>query len=57
MDSESWLEKADRLRVLLDRLETAPVLEPGEAAARESIAIALWLRKEFAGEVAMEGAD
>lgn len=57
MDSESWLEKVDRLRVLLDRLQTAPVLEAGEAAARDSIAIALWLRKEFTGDVAMEGSD
>ena len=47
MDSETWLQKAERLRVALDELPPRPALEPDEAAARESIAIALWLRHEF----------
>lgn len=47
MDTETWLQKAERLRLALEQLPPRPALEPDEAAARESIAIALWLRREF----------
>lgn len=48
MDSESWLEKAERLRSVLDELNAVTGLKPDEAAAREIVTIALWLRNEFA---------
>ncbi len=50
MHPESWLEKAERLRVALDGLPPTTTLEPDEAQARETITIALWLRNEFAVE-------
>jgi hypothetical protein len=50
MDSETWLEKAERLRSLLLRPGQAPGFDNDETAARERIKIALWLRREFADE-------
>ena len=50
MDSESWLEKAERLRTILESLDRAAGLSVEDVAARESITIALWLRHEFSEE-------
>ncbi|MES2693555.1 MAG: hypothetical protein V4773_08785 [Verrucomicrobiota bacterium] len=47
MDSETFLQKAERLRAVLDRLSDSPPLPPDEATARETIAIAVWLHDEF----------
>ncbi len=47
MDSESFLQKAERLRAVLDRLSNSPQLPPEDAAAREVITIAVWLHDEF----------
>ena len=47
MDSESFLQKAERLQSLLHRLSEAPPLAPEDAEAREQIAIAVWLHDEF----------
>jgi hypothetical protein len=52
MNSEAWLEKAERLRSELSRLHTAEFDEivtphPEERDARERVAIARWLRSEF----------
>lgn len=47
MDSETWLDKAERLRSLLVHLAEAPPLDGPDAQARETIAIAVWLRGEF----------
>lgn len=47
MDSESFLQKAERLQAVLHRLSEAPPLSPEDAEAREQIAIAVWLHDEF----------
>ncbi len=55
MSSQTWLEKAERLRSELARLRAAqppPVADPdldGEEAL-ERVAIAQWLRSEFSDE-------
>ena len=55
MNSEVWLEKAERLRDELTRLHAAELDEivtpnPEERDARERVAIARWLRCEFSDE-------
>lgn len=47
MDSETWLDKATRLQRSLNRRSELPRLADDEAAARERIELALWLRHEF----------
>jgi hypothetical protein len=52
MNSEAWLEKAERLRGELTRLHAAEVdeiVEPStdERETRERVTIARWLRSEF----------
>jgi hypothetical protein len=46
MNSETWLEKATRLQRSLARRDTARLADE-DAAARERIELALWLRHEF----------
>jgi len=50
MDSETWLEKAERLRLVLEELNAVKGLRADEAAEREIVTIAIWLRNEFAAE-------
>jgi hypothetical protein len=56
MNSEAWLEKAERLRGELTRLHAAEfdeIVTPNteEREARERVAIARWLRSEFSDEL------
>lgn len=46
METESWMEKAERLRVELERELGSTVTSNGAVKARETIA--RWLRDEFA---------
>jgi hypothetical protein len=48
MHSETWLEKAERLRAVLQRLSNAPQLPIPENEEREVTTIAVWLHHEFA---------
>ena len=55
MNTETWLEKAERLRGELARLHAAELDELVEPAmadheGRERVAIARWLRREFSEE-------
>jgi hypothetical protein len=55
MNSEAWLDKAERLRSELARLQGAEGIEastpvPEDREARERVAIARWLRTEFSDE-------
>ena len=55
MNSEAWLDKAERLRSELARLHAAEGNEfiglvPEAREARERVAIARWLRTEFSDE-------
>jgi len=61
MNTETWLEKAERLRGELTRLHAAEVNEfmaPALAdhEARERITIAHWLRSEFSDEPPVDNA-
>jgi hypothetical protein len=50
MNSETWLDKADRLQRSLVRPGQPAAFDDDETAARERIKIALWLRREFSHE-------
>ena len=55
MNSEAWLDRAERLRHELTRLHAAELdemLEPSadERETRERVVIARWLRSEFSDE-------
>jgi hypothetical protein len=50
MNSETWIEKAQRLQGALTRGEKSSAFDGDEAAARERVEIALWLRREFSDE-------
>lgn len=50
MDSETWLEKAERLRSCLARGASARIEDDDVAIARDRMKIALWLRTEFGEE-------
>lgn len=47
MDTESWVERAERLRLELEREHGFATASKSAAKARETIA--RWLRDEFAG--------
>lgn len=47
MDSETWLEKAARLQRALMPSGQGMGFDDDEAAARDRIKIALWLKREF----------
>ncbi len=54
METETWLEKAERLRSSLAQRQDGAPAPSDEAAARERITIALWLRREFSAEAVQE---
>jgi hypothetical protein len=56
MNSETWLEKAERLQRSLAGDRAQPLRDVTETTG-ERIKIALWLRREFSNEAATIAAD